>query len=76
MRLCFAAFTLSVEPYEGGYDLRFGKVDTQDTKVVKEISMRVTTNIDKRYRVYQRLLKPLTTADGVEIDRNKDDHWC
>ncbi|MBL7130627.1 MAG: hypothetical protein ISS45_04420 [Candidatus Omnitrophica bacterium] len=67
---CFAVFSLSVEPYEGGYDLRFGKVGTQDAKVIKEITIRVTTDIDKQYRVYQRLERSLTTPDGVEIDRN------
>lgn len=67
---CFAAFSLTVDPYEGGYDLRFGKSSTQDPKVVKEITIRVTTNIGKQYRVYQRLEKPLTTPDGVEIDHN------
>lgn len=66
----FAAFSLSVEPYEGGYDLRFGKAGTQDTKIVKEITIRVTTTIDKQYRVYQRLEKPLSTPEGVEIDRD------
>ncbi|MFC1708914.1 hypothetical protein ACFL2J_02495 [Candidatus Omnitrophota bacterium] len=71
IRPCFAAvFSLSVDPYEGGYDLRFGKSSTQDTKVVKEITIGVITDIGKQYRVYQRLEKPLTTADGVEIDRN------
>ncbi|MFC1646409.1 hypothetical protein ACFL2Y_04455 [Candidatus Omnitrophota bacterium] len=65
---CFA-FSLSVEPYEGGYDLRFGKAGTQDIKIVKELTIRITTTIGKQYRVYQRLEKPLTTPDGVEIDR-------
>ena len=68
---CFAAFSLSVEPYEGGYDLRFGRVDTQDVKIIKEVTIQVTTNIGKQYRVYQRLDKPLITPDGVEIDRNQ-----
>ncbi|MDD5005941.1 MAG: hypothetical protein PHS93_05510 [Candidatus Omnitrophica bacterium] len=68
---CFAAFTLAVDPYEGGYDLRFGKIDTQQSKVVKELTITVTSDIGKQYRVYQRLDKPLTTADGIEINRNQ-----
>ncbi len=67
---CLAAFSLSVEPYEGGYDLRFGKIGTQTAKVVKEVTIRMTTDIGKQYRVYQRLEKPLTTSDGIEVDRN------
>jgi hypothetical protein len=67
---CFAAFSLSVDPYEGGYDLRFGKLDAQDQRAVKEVTIRITTNIGKQYRVYQRVEKPLSTPDGVEIDRD------
>lgn len=68
---CFAAFSLSVTPYEGGYDLRFGTLDTQSEKVVKEFTISITTDIGKQYRVYQRLDKALATPDGVEIDRNQ-----
>jgi len=68
---CFAAFSMTVEPYDGGYDLRFGKIDTQDAKVVEEVTFTITTDIDKQYRVYQRLDKPLTTPDGIEIDKNQ-----
>lgn len=67
---CFAAFSLAVEPYEGGYDLRFGKASTQDQKIVKEVTIRMTTDIGKQYRIYQRLDKPLSTPDGVEINRD------
>ena len=71
VRPCFAAFSMTVEPYEGGYDLRFGRIDTQDVKVVKEVTFTITTTIDKQYRVYQRLEKPFTTPDGIEIDKNQ-----
>jgi len=68
---CFAAFSLSVNPYEGGYDLRFGQLDTKSSKAVKELTITVTTDIGKQYRVYQRLDKSLATADGTEIARNQ-----
>ncbi|MDD5356148.1 MAG: hypothetical protein PHY56_06410 [Candidatus Omnitrophica bacterium] len=68
---CFAAFSLSVTPYEGGYDLRFGQLDTQSAKAVKELTITITTDIGKQYRVYQRLDKSLATADGTEIERNQ-----
>jgi hypothetical protein len=68
---CFAAFSLSVAPYEGGYDLRFGRLDTQSEKAVKEFIITVTTDIGKQYRVYQRLEKMLATPDGIEVERNK-----
>lgn len=68
---CFAAFSLAVEPFEGGYDLRFGNLNTQGTKLVREVTIRITTDIGKQYRVYQRIEKPLTTPDQVEIDRNQ-----
>jgi hypothetical protein len=71
LRPCWAAFSLSVTPYEGGYDLRLGNLGTQETKVIKEITFTITTDIGKQYRVYQRLDKPLTTPDGIEIDRNQ-----
>ncbi|MDD5618153.1 MAG: hypothetical protein PHG69_03585, partial [Candidatus Omnitrophica bacterium] len=68
---CFAGFSLLVTPYEGGYDLRFGTLDTQSEKAVKEFTISITTDIGKQYRVYQRLDKALATPDGVEIDRNQ-----
>jgi len=68
---CFAAFSLSVTPYEGGYDLRFGKLDTQDAKVVKELTITITTDIAKQYRVFQRLDKTLTTPDGIDVGHNQ-----
>jgi len=71
IRPCFAAFSFSVTPYEGGYDLRFGRLDTQSEKVIKEFIITVTTDIGKQYRVYQRLDKMLATPDGVEVERNK-----
>lgn len=65
---CFAAFSLSVQPFGGGYDLRFGRLGPNDAKQVKEVTIRVTSDIGKQYRLYQRIERPLRSADGREID--------
>jgi len=65
---CYAAFTLTAEPFGGGFDVRFGHVATSNTKQVREVTIRVTSDIGKQYRVYQRIERPLRTGDGTEIN--------
>lgn len=66
----FAAFSLSVTPYEGGYDLRFGKVGMAFEPVRREVNVGITTDIGKQYEVIQRFLEPLTNAEGVSLSGN------
>ena len=64
----FAAFSLSVTPFEGGQNIRFGNISAQANGIVnKEVTLRVTSNINKQYRVIQQILDPLSTADGYEV---------
>ncbi len=60
----YAAFSLSVTPYEGGNDIRFGNVASDSGAVNKEMTVRITTDIAKQYRVYQMMLSSLSTPDG------------
>lgn len=66
----FAAFSLSVTPYEGGYDLRFDKIMPGSGRVNKELTVTITSDITKQYRVTQMLLEPLSTVEGSSIPRN------
>jgi len=66
----WAAFTLSATPFEGGFDIRFGKLRAEVPEVKKEITLRVTTDQGKKYRVYQELVTPLRNSEGQEIPYN------
>ena len=66
----YAAFSLSVTAFEGGADLRYGKIDPSFGRVNKELSVRITTDIGKQYRLVQDILDPLSTPDGNAIPRN------
>ncbi|MDD5669665.1 MAG: hypothetical protein PHE58_06530, partial [Candidatus Omnitrophica bacterium] len=63
----WAAFSLSATPYEGGYDLNFNTVSTKTGRVNKEMTVRVTSDIGKQYRVIQTLLDPLVNARGEKL---------
>jgi hypothetical protein len=65
----FAAFNISAQPYEGGSDLRFGRVDVA-TVTNKEVILTVTTDIAKQYQVTQTLLTPLTNDQGASLSRD------
>jgi len=65
-----AAFGISANPYEGGFDLRFGKIDPAMGRVNKEVRVEVTTDIDKQYRVIQVLQEPLTNSQGDKFPQN------
>jgi len=66
-RGAFAAFSLSVTPYEGGYDLRFGRVSFDTGRINREVNVSITTTLNKQYRLSQVLLEPLATAEGKQI---------
>lgn len=61
-----ADFALSVTPYEGGYDLDFGRTDGTST-VTKEVVFRATSSLSKQYRIVQALYEPLSNASGTVI---------
>ena len=63
----WATLSLSVTPFEGGSDLRFGRVDS--TYIVnKEVKVRVTTTGGTQYQIFQRLLEPLVNEYGVPLN--------
>lgn len=66
-RLAWAAFTISVTPYEGGSELRFGRMEKEVPQVKREATVEVTTDIGKKYRVYQEMLIPFTNSQGEVI---------
>ena len=66
----YAAFNISVSPYEGGYDLRFGKIEPAMGRVNKEVIVDITTDINKQYRLIQVLQEPLTNREGDRFPQN------
>ena len=63
----WADFGISATPYEGGFDLRFGKIAAAVAEVKKEITLKVTTDQGKKYRVFQELIVPLANTEGQTI---------
>jgi hypothetical protein len=63
----FAAFNLTVDPVDGGFDLRFSRLSPGDFKQVKEVVLRVNSDIGKQYRVSQNIITPLATMDGTVL---------
>ncbi|MDP1853858.1 MAG: hypothetical protein Q8L26_06640 [Candidatus Omnitrophota bacterium] len=64
----FAAFSISVTPFEGGQDIRFGNISAKNQPPLnKEVTVRATTDIAKQYRVIQQILEPLADETGAEI---------
>jgi hypothetical protein len=62
-----AVFQLTATPSDGGYDLRFGKIAGSDFKVAKEVTVRAASDIGRQYRVFLRIIQPVSTQTGVEI---------
>jgi len=58
-----AEFNLSVVPYEGGRNLRFGRITASST-VTKEVKIRITSDEATQYRLSQGLMEPLTNEQG------------
>jgi hypothetical protein len=69
-RFALAAFNISVTPFEGGFDLRFGKVSAIGPETNKELVINITTDIGKQYRIRQSILEPLNNGQGVTIPPN------
>ena len=65
-----AVFNLSATPYEGGYDLRYGKVDATKGRINKELIVDINTDINNQYRLIQVLQEPLTNTQGVRIPQD------
>ncbi|MFA5362145.1 MAG: hypothetical protein WC335_02715 [Candidatus Omnitrophota bacterium] len=65
--ISFAAFSVSVTPYQGGYDLRYERVSLDTGRVNREVTVRITSDIGKQYRVIQTILDPLTNAQGKTL---------
>lgn len=63
----YAVFNLTVLPSQGGFDLRFQRLAPGDFKQTKEVTLTVTSDIGKQYRILQKVTTPLATADGTEI---------
>ena len=65
-----ATFSLSVTPYEGGYDLRYGKVGPASGRINREVTVNITSDIAKQYRLVQNLLEPLSLPQGSRISES------
>ncbi len=65
--ISFAAFSISVTPYQGGYDLRYERVSLSTGRVNREVTVNITSDIGKQYRVIQSILDPLTSAQGKTL---------
>lgn len=65
-----AAFDVSARPFEGGFDLRFGKAASAGPRINKEIIVSIASDLGKQYRLVQSLLEPLTNTQGVTIPQN------
>ena len=63
-----ADFRISATPYEGGRDLRFGRVDTPF--VNKEVRLRITSDSGKQYQVFQRLLEPVINERSERLNND------
>jgi len=57
-------FSLSVRPYEGGYNLNYGKVSPLSVRIEKEVTVDINSDIAKQYRLVQTFLDPLSTQEG------------
>lgn len=68
--VALALFSVSARPYEGGFDLRYGKISPASGRVNQEIDVAISSDISKQYRLVQTLLDPLSTPDGRNIPSN------
>jgi hypothetical protein len=67
----FAVFNVSLRPFEGGNDLRFGKVGNVGPYTSKEIIVSIDSDIGTQYQFVQTLLEPLTNEQGISLPRNQ-----
>ena len=65
-----ATFSFTVRPYEGGYDLDFGKISPGAPQINQEVVVNITSDIGKQYRLIQTILEPLTNEQGITLSSN------
>jgi len=65
-----ATFSISVTPYEGGNDLRFGKINNDGPYTNKELVVNINSDIEKQYQLIQTLLDPLSNDRGDSLSRD------
>jgi len=62
-----ATFQMTITPYEGGSDIRFGKITPGVGIVNRELTININTTIGKQYRITETLLDPIVSAEGNSI---------
>ena len=63
-----AALDLSIVPIDGGTTIRFSRGDlTQD--VVRQVRVRITSDQNVQYQVFQQIANPFTNERGVQLLR-------
>ncbi|MFH0738313.1 MAG: hypothetical protein V2A59_00425 [Candidatus Omnitrophota bacterium] len=62
-----AAFDVSANPYQGGYDLRFDKITPDMGRINREVTVRITSDIAKQYRLSNMFVQPLSTLEGARL---------
>ncbi len=65
----WAAFRISVVPYDGGNDLRFERARSVLPYTTEEVIVSISSDIAKQYQVVQSLLEPLTGIQGQSLSR-------
>ena len=65
-----ATFSITVRPYEGGYSLNYGRISSLNTEVSRELTVAITSDIGKQYRLVHSLLEPLSTVEGNTLPSN------
>jgi hypothetical protein len=63
-----AALDFSVLPVDGGSTIRFSRGDLNNG-VTKEVRVRISSNENIQYQIFQELVSPFTNERGVIIDR-------
>jgi len=63
----YAAVSLSVTPIQGGSGIRFDRV-LPGMRNTQEVRIRVSSNGDKQFQVYQRVQEPITNQKGQSLN--------
>lgn len=69
-KFALAAFDISVTPFEGGTDLRFGTVKNYGPFSNKEVTVNITSDIGKQYQVVMALVEPFSNDQGMSLSSN------
>ncbi|MGE5308562.1 MAG: hypothetical protein ACM3OC_05735 [Deltaproteobacteria bacterium] len=62
-----AALNVSVTPFEGGFNLDFGKVTFTPANTQRQVTVRIDNTAGGQYRLVQTMLEPLISAKGDVI---------